>query len=474
MKLYKRIVAGALSLAFSASLISLPAAAAVTPVFWDGSRALSSGHTYYIGDNTAVNGDFTLPADSTMVISSGADLIIPNGSSLKIEGNVNVSRGAQMLAMGKLSTDAASHFTVKGELITGESSDTDFGGNVLFDRGAYVSLFGTTELLKSAQLYSYASGVTVDGSLISAGYAEFRDTLRLYSSTQINAGATLKCDGIFSIEESGNVTNSGEIILGEDAYYSLSGGFANTGGGFVTDNRSKYPTDAYHSDNISLYTTDAIKGIDVSYYQDKYIDWDKVAESGVKFAMVRSSYGYISEDSPPAADKYFHQNVTGAIKAGLDVGVYHYCYAETVQGARDEAKFVLSLIKGYDISYPIVIDIEDDWYTRNGYTRAQLTAITEAFCDEIRDAGYLPMVYSYANWLKNQLNMEYLDEYAVWVAHVGVDKPSFSGRYYIWQHSWEEKIPGIVDKNGKLLDVDGDYSYVDFGTYIRNNHLNGY
>ncbi|MCH5325338.1 MAG: hypothetical protein J1E39_08990 [Eubacterium sp.] len=471
MKLYKRIAAGALSVVFAGSLVSLPAAAASTPIKWDGSSGFVNGYTYYISDSVTVDGSYTLPASSSIVLNAGADIIIPAGSSLNINGSVSVQRGAQLLAAGSLTAAAGSDITVKGELLTGANSKLNVSGDVLFDRGSYISLLGNTEIAKGGQLYSYAA-VTVDGSLTNSGNAEFDGMLKLYADTTINSGGYMYCGGTFSIENGATMTNSGELLLGEDAYYKLGGAFSNTGGGYVTDNRKRYEGDAYSADNISLYTTNAIKGIDVSYYQDKYIDWNKVKASGIKFAMVRSSYGYIDEDSPSTADKYFHQNVTGAIKAGLDVGVYHYCYAETVEGARDEARFVLSLIKGYDINYPIVIDIEDDWYVRNGYTKAELTAITEAFCDEIKDAGYLPMVYSYANWLSNQMNMSDLNDYAVWVAHVGVSQPSYSGRYFMWQYSWEQTVNGIADKDGKLLDVDGDYSYVDFAKYIKDNHLN--
>ncbi len=472
MKLYKRIAAGALSVIFAGSLAALPVAAASAPSFWDGTFSPDGGHTYYIKDTVTVNGSVTLPADSSLVLSPGTSVIIPGGSSLGINGSVTVERGAQLMAAGELVCGDGSELTVSGEFVTGVNSSVAIGGEAIFEPGSYISLLGSTELYDTGRLYSYASGVTVDGSFTNGGSAEFEGLLRLYSDMTVTDGARLLCNGTLSVEENGSVSNGGEIVLGEDSYFGLKGLFGNTSQGHVTDNRKLYEGDAYSADNIALYTTGAIKGIDVSYYQDKYIDWNKVKAAGVKFVMVRSSHGYIDEDTPPTADKYFHNNVSGALKAGLNVGVYHYCYAETVEGARDEARFVLSLIKGYDINYPVVLDIEDDWYIRNGYTVEELTAITEAFCDEIKDAGYLPMVYSYANWLSGQMNMKDLDDYGVWVAHVGVSKPSYSGQYFMWQYSWEQQISGITDKNGKLLDVDGDYSYVDFAKYIKDNHLN--
>lgn len=154
-------------------------------------------------------------------------------------------------------------------------------------------------------------------------------------------------------------------------------------------------------------------------------------------------------------------------KNGIPAGVYHYCYAETVEEARDEAKFVLSLISGYEISYPVVFDIEDQWYVKNGYSKQTLTAMAEAFCEEIANAGYLPVVYSYASFFNSYLDMTALSKYPVWVAHVDTDKPAYSGTYFMWQYSWEGSISGIDG------DVDMDHCYVDFDAYTRKFGLNG-
>ena len=60
-------------------------------------------------------------------------------------------------------------------------------------------------------------------------------------------------------------------------------------------------------------------GIDVSHHNGK-INWTKVKESGVEFAMIRVGYrgqssGGIYEDA------YFKTNINGAVAAGIKVGV---------------------------------------------------------------------------------------------------------------------------------------------------------
>ena len=206
-------------------------------------------------------------------------------------------------------------------------------------------------------------------------------------------------------------------------------------------------------------------GIDISTYQNG-INLETAKKEGIEFVIIRGSFTG-SENKSFIKDDRFEEHYRNAKKAGLCVGVYHYSYAETVQEARDEAKFVLSLIRGYDVSYPVVFDIEDHWYIKNGYSKQTLTSMTEAFCEEIANAGYIPVVYSYASFLNSYLDMSALSKYPVWVAHVDTDKPAYSGTYFLWQYSWEGSISGI-DGN-----VDMDHCYVDFAQYTKKFGLNG-
>ena len=62
--------------------------------------------------------------------------------------------------------------------------------------------------------------------------------------------------------------------------------------------------------------TTAIKGIDVSYHQGN-INWTKVKNDGIKFAIIRAGSG-TKEDSK------FKENMKGALDAGIQVGVYWF------------------------------------------------------------------------------------------------------------------------------------------------------
>ena len=403
MKLRKRIIAGFLSALFILCSVSLPVAAAADPYTWDGTSVLAADRTYYIKSNITLGKSLTVPAGTVMVLLRGTSVTVPYGRSA-------------------------------------------------------VSLSGITLLSDTAQT-AFAGTLDVNSDFTSYGEIGVTGIARFNAKSYIG--------GKLEIRNNAQVINTGAMTLGNDCSYTLKGMFTNSENGSVTDNRRAYDNSAMSVETISLHTTDALTGIDVSWAQGDTIDWAKVRGSGIDFAMIRSSRGRISDDYPMTSDTYFHENMKGAMQNGIPAGVYHYCYAETVEEARDEAKFVLSLISGYEISYPVVFDIEDQWYVKNGYSKQTLTAMAEAFCEEIANAGYLPVVYSYASFFNSYLDMTALSKYPVWVAHVDTDKPAYSGTYFMWQYSWEGSISGIDG------DVDMDHCYVDFDAYTRKFGLNG-
>ncbi|MEG2083766.1 MAG: GH25 family lysozyme, partial [Oscillospiraceae bacterium] len=136
-------------------------------------------------------------------------------------------------------------------------------------------------------------------------------------------------------------------------------------------------------------------GVDVSSHQEN-IDWAAVKSSGVDFAMIRVGYRGNTEGKLNL-DNTYHQNMRDAANAGLDVGVYFYAQAINANEAREEAEWVIDLLEGYEISYPVVYD----WEYVFGDTRSAnvggetVTRCCEMFCSAIEEKGYTPMLYFY-------------------------------------------------------------------------------
>ena len=185
------------------------------------------------------------------------------------------------------------------------------------------------------------------------------------------------------------------------------------------------------------------KLIDVSTWNGN-IDWNKVYKSGVRYAMIRSSFGV---ENPNQVDNKFVRNITNAQRAGVKCGIYHYSYAKSAAEAKKEADFCLKTIKNYKIDLPVAFDIEDSSQTKLG--KDALTSIVIAFCDRIKSAGYRPMLYCNPNWLCNYLHKDKLiNKYDICLANWGVSAPSYNCA--IWQYSENGSVPGIsgsVDMN---------------------------
>ena len=200
-------------------------------------------------------------------------------------------------------------------------------------------------------------------------------------------------------------------------------------------------------------------GVDVSSHQGE-IDWAQVAEAGVEFAMIRAGWrGYT--EGVLHEDESFRANMDGALAAGLEVGVYFFSQAVREEEAVEEAEFLLTLIEGYDLTYPVVYDWErqsgENSRTRNTDGETQ-TLCAIAFCRTVEAAGYLPMVYFSPSKGYGELELERLMEWPFWLAHYTPDWQPTSFRYHfdIWQYTQEGSVPGIEG------DVDLDLSLRDF------------
>ena len=197
-------------------------------------------------------------------------------------------------------------------------------------------------------------------------------------------------------------------------------------------------------------------GIDVSKW-NKEIDWDKVKEAGVEFAIIRVGYRGATTGAL-VEDPYFEANMKGAIRAGIPVGVYFFTQAVNTVEAVEEASMVTALCRDYGISYPVFIDVEGLGGSgrADGLDVETRTAVSKAFCATMESAGYRAGVYSSRNWLNDMLDMDELRDYIVWLAEYR-DVPIYQGYYHMWQYTSKGSVDGIegnVDFNLSYLRIE--------------------
>ena len=218
------------------------------------------------------------------------------------------------------------------------------------------------------------------------------------------------------------------------------------------ENNAAEDTDGSELTSV-MKTEDSQFGIDVSKW-NKEIDWVKVKEAGVDFAIIRCGYRG-SSTGTLVEDPYFAKNIQGAAEAGIKLGLYFFTQATNEVEAVEEASTAIMLCDNYHLDYPIFIDTEG----AGGNGRADTldtdtrTRVCEAFCQTIDSAGYTGGVYASKNWLNKNLDTSKLNRFAIWLAEYKA-APTYEGEYQIWQYTSKGKIDGIegrVDLNTSLL-----------------------
>lgn len=221
-----------------------------------------------------------------------------------------------------------------------------------------------------------------------------------------------------------------------------------------------------------------IKGIDVSEWQGNLTknNWLKVKNSGIQFAILRCGYTTYGKSKKKYVDRYFENNYKICKEIGLPIGVYYYSCATNETEAKEEANFVLSLIKNKKFEYPVVIDTEDNHNinksTNSPVSQAsigkyKLTPLIKTFCEIIESKGYYVSIYASTYWFKNNLILEDLKLYDKWIAQWS-KTVSVSYKYGMWQYSSQGTV------NGLSGNIDLDYAYLDYPEIMKKNGLNGF
>lgn len=224
--------------------------------------------------------------------------------------------------------------------------------------------------------------------------------------------------------------------------------------------------------------------VDVSEHNG-VIDWEKLKQEGIEYAVIRSSLGTIRED------KYLQRNVDECNRLGIQYGLYHYSYYgweapndETrdeylAAQALEEAEYFFSVARKYEdtITLPLFVDIEDkvtlalsDKELWEGYTKQ---------IDYLTYRNFLAGIYASKSVLRNRLDKSYNPQIGpvigmcdIWVADWGSntgeptwDKSDYEMPYKLWQYTSNKKI------DGKRFDM--NYIYEDYVQEKINTLANG-
>lgn len=204
------------------------------------------------------------------------------------------------------------------------------------------------------------------------------------------------------------------------------------------------------------------EGPDISYHNGA-VDIKRIRDAGCKRIGLRVGYGKNN------VDQRYVVNAMACYNLGVDVLLYWFSYAYTVAMAAAEAGYAIAQAKKYWKGCPIAFDFEYDsvnYARKNGVavTKTLATDMAIAFLRRVKDAGYVPVIYTNRDYLRNYFDMERitaaLGTAYVWYARYTSSLPAGETDIPdIWQYTSTGRIAGIsgnVDMNRFYTDFSGN------------------
>ena len=381
------------------------------------------------------NATITIQADGykdfvvnvTVVAKEGNKVPMKISKITLVEGqSIKIASSESKLAI-KLSSSNTNVVAVSDTTITGKSAGD---ATITVSATGYADNTVAVNVISKSKTLKDKNGNVVyvkndDGSYREATYEDYYKGSKFYLK---KAATTYKYTGwqtidgkTYFFDKNGNFVTGEQVIQGAKYSFGADGVLANNAGG---------------------------RGIDVSKWNGN-IDWAAVKNSGINFAIIRCGYRGSSAGAL-IEDPTFKRNIQGAQKAGIRVGVYFFTQAVNEVEAVEEASMVINLIKGYNISYPVYLDVEASHGRGDGISAAQRTANIKAFCGTIQNAGYKAGVYANKTWFTSYINTSQITNYKIWLAQYAEAVTYSASRYDMWQYTSRGRVTGIngnVDLN---------------------------
>ena len=180
-------------------------------------------------------------------------------------------------------------------------------------------------------------------------------------------------------------------------------------------------------------------GIDVSAHQGT-IDWDRVAADGIRFAYVKVSEG------GDLVDDSFLRNWTGAARAGIERGAYHF-FTLCTPGSVQARHFLNAVPVEADALAPAV-DLELAGNCSERPVSASVTAELDDFLGAVEEAWGREVVLYVGDDFAARYPVRADSDRPLWTRRFLL-RPS--GEWLIWQLHGYARVDGV--EGGVDLDV---------------------
>ena len=202
-------------------------------------------------------------------------------------------------------------------------------------------------------------------------------------------------------------------------------------------------------------------GPDISKHNG-VVNMKKIKEAGDKRIGLRAGYGKGNVDQ-----KYI-VNAEACYNLGIIPVVYWFSYAYTVEMAQNEAREVIKQVAKFWKGSPIAFDFEYDsvnYARKNGVTitKRLSTDMAIAFLKEVKAQGYVPVIYSNKDYMKNYFELSRIATevggvYLWYARYSNTITPAELQTADIWQYTSKGRIAGV---NGN---VDLNHFYSELST----------
>ena len=189
--------------------------------------------------------------------------------------------------------------------------------------------------------------------------------------------------------------------------------------------------------SFAMNTYDVIyEGIDVSNWQG-HINYSEVKNSGIEIVYIKSSQG------TNITDAYFKTNYDNAKANGLKIGFYHYVMARSNEEAIKEAEYFATVISDTSPDCKLAMDFENF----GNLNKEEINSISKTFLEKTKElTGKDMIIYSDAYNAKHTFSKELANEYPLWIAEYGVNRPTENINWNSWtgfQYTNSGRINGI-------------------------------
>lgn len=190
----------------------------------------------------------------------------------------------------------------------------------------------------------------------------------------------------------------------------------------------------------------SVRGIDVSNHNGR-INWDVVASDRlIRFVYIKASEGATHVDSS------FIRNATGARRAGLAVGAYHF-FRKNREGKAQANNFIKA-VGNISLDMPWVVDIED-WDNDAGVNDSLVCKRLLDMVALLEEKGHPVMIYTNGNGYQKFYKPHFQGE-PLWLCSFKAPNTLFNGHIMQQYSHW-----------GEVAGIDGD---VDLNIFLGSEH----